>query len=260
MIPFIGDWHVLKNFQSVLMKVYYDAGMKDLAEAAGFRGKTLTSLKKYTNFKRTHTFLLQCWEAFYQHLIESFLSSHFEEREKRQLLSSVKVKLDKCNETDSSDNLLSLMNDLIAETEYLPDEFIAFVTSMACKDSTWKFWKNFVFYDAFSYICLFLSARSGVWNLQLAGIKLMAPLFAAFDHTHYQKMLPQHLRELIVMPQEVINFFESGGFVCSVSGRYMQSVALDEAHEILVNKDLKTTVVRPSKEYLDRILCYYPTR
>ena len=119
MIPFIGDGHVLKNFQSVLMKVYYDAGMKDLAEAAGFRGETLTSLKKCTNFKRTHTFLLQCWEAFYRHLIESFLSSHFEEREKRQLLLSVKVKLDKCNETDSSDNLLSLINDLIAETEHL---------------------------------------------------------------------------------------------------------------------------------------------
>ena len=62
------------------------------------------------------------------------------------------------------------------------------------------------------------------------------------------------------MPKEVIDFFECGGFVCSVSGRYMHSVALDEAHEMLVNKDLKTTVVRPSKEYLDRILYYYPSR
>ena len=87
----------------------------------------------------------------------------------------------------------------------------------------------------------------------------MSPLFAAFDHTHYQKMLPQHLSKLVVMLQEVINFFESGCFVCSVSGRYMQSVALDEVHEMLVNKDLKTTVVRLSKEYLDQILYYYPT-
>ena len=40
----------------------------------------------------------------------------------------------------------------------------------------------------------------------------------------------------------------------------MRSVALDEAHEMLVNKDLKTTIVRPSKEYLDRMLYYYPVR
>ena len=29
---------------------------------------------------------------------------------------------------------------------------------------------------------------------------------------------------------------------------------------MLVNKDLKTTIVRPTKEYLDRILYYYPVR
>ena len=36
-------------------------------------------------------------------------------------------------------------------------------------------------------------------------------------------------------------------------------MALDKAHEMLVNKDLKTAVVRPSKEYLERILYYYPS-
>ena len=38
-IPFIGDWYLLSNFQSVLMKVYFDAGLRDLAETARFRGK-----------------------------------------------------------------------------------------------------------------------------------------------------------------------------------------------------------------------------
>ena len=150
--------------------------------------------------------------------------------------------------------------ELRAEIAHLPDDFLTYVTSMASKDSNWKFWKDFVLYHAFSYICLFLSTRGGVWKLRLAGIKCMAPLFAAFDRTHYQKIIPQHLSELLLMPKEVIDFFECGGFVCSVSGRYMHSVALDEAHEMLVNKDLKTTVVRPSKEYLDRILYYYPSR
>lgn len=50
-IPFIGDWHLLSNFQSVLIKVYFDAGLRDLAENAGFRGETLSSLAKCSNFK-----------------------------------------------------------------------------------------------------------------------------------------------------------------------------------------------------------------
>ncbi len=49
LLPFIGDWHLLLNYQSVLMKIYYEAGLKDLAEAAGYRGETLTSLPKCSN-------------------------------------------------------------------------------------------------------------------------------------------------------------------------------------------------------------------
>ena len=40
----------------------------------------------------------------------------------------------------------------------------------------------------------------------------------------------------------------------------MRSVGLDEAHEMMVNKDLKTTVPRPTKEYINRIIHYYPVR
>lgn len=36
------------------------------------------------------------------------------------------------------------------------------------------------------------------------------------------------------MPQEVIDNFEKGAFVCSINGNNMHSVALDEAHEMLV--------------------------
>ena len=72
-IPFIGDWHLLSNYhQSVLMKVYYDAGLKDLAESSGHRGETLTSIKKCSSYKRTHQFLLQAWEAMYRQMFISF--------------------------------------------------------------------------------------------------------------------------------------------------------------------------------------------
>ena len=59
----------------------------------------------------------------------------------------------------------------------------------------------------------------------------MAPL--AFDRPHYQKLIPNHLRDLAKMPSDVMRFLESGAFVCSIAGKHMRSVALDEAHEML---------------------------
>lgn len=61
-VTFNWDWHVLFNYQKVLM-VYYEVGLKDLARAAGFTVETLTSLDNASNFKCTDAFLMQVWEA-----------------------------------------------------------------------------------------------------------------------------------------------------------------------------------------------------
>ena len=68
-IPFIGDWHLLSNFQSVFKKVYFDAGQTDLVETAGFRGETISPLAKCSNFKRTNQFILQAWEALWTYAV-----------------------------------------------------------------------------------------------------------------------------------------------------------------------------------------------
>ena len=41
-----------------------------------------------------------------------------------------------------------------------------------------------------------------------------------------------------------------GAFTVNILGRKGHAVALDEAHEMCINKDMKYPVVRPSKEYL----------
>ena len=49
LIPFPGDWHMLKNYQNALMKAYYIAGLESIAKAAGYPVQQIKS-----NFKR-HT-------------------------------------------------------------------------------------------------------------------------------------------------------------------------------------------------------------
>ena len=56
LIPMPGDWHILLNYQKVLMKIYSDAGLVQLGKVAGYRGETRTSLVNCSNFKQTHAF------------------------------------------------------------------------------------------------------------------------------------------------------------------------------------------------------------
>ena len=72
------------------------------------------------------------------------------------------------------------------------------------------------------------------------------------------KILPQHFAEVSSLPDVVKECFVKEGFVCNIRGTKMHAVALDEAHEMLLNKDIKTYVVRSSKEYLNKIMYYYP--
>jgi len=259
-IPFIGDWHLLSNFQSVLMKVYFDVGLRDLAEIAGFRGETLSSLAKCSNFKRTNQFILQAWEALYRHMLSCFLSEHGN----AMSCEDVKAYLEECDRQCSS---AASYQPLREHTTMIEDklseaykDFLCYISTKSENNSTWKFWKEFVFRDGFSYLCLFFSIRGGMWNLRTASIKTMAPMFTAFDRPHYRKLIPQHLKDMQTMPESIQHFFGDGAFVCSILGSPMHSVALNEAHEILINKGIKTAVVRPTKEYLDRILYFFPVR
>ena len=69
-----------------------------------------------------------------------------------------------------------------------------------------------------------------------------------------------HFAEVASLPNVARQCLSRGRFVCNIRSSKMHAAALDEAHEILVNKDIKTYVVRPSKKYLNKIMYYYCVR
>ena len=257
LLIFPGDWHILKNYQPVLMKAYYHAGLKQIAKESGYRAETLASLEKCSHFKRTHFFLLQVWESMLTEMLSAFLKSNPQQSE---LLTILQTNLTEAihNGVDSHSVLLSAQ-ELISEAQ-ATDGFKQFLYRQAKIDSTWQLWTNFVFNDCFCYVGLFIAIRTSNWDLRLASLKEMGPLFAAYDRPFYQKILPHHIADIQCYPQDILECLKEGGFTVKLNEGIGHAIALDEAHEMCINRDLKMAVARPTLPYLRKTNFFFSYR
>ena len=53
-----------------LMKPYFDMGLRQLAHTSGY---PVGAIQSCSQFKRTHHFLMEAWQAFYQVMMQRFL-------------------------------------------------------------------------------------------------------------------------------------------------------------------------------------------
>ena len=107
---------------------------------------------------------------------------------------------------------------------------------------------------------MYLALRSGNWNLRVACMKMMAPIFCAYDHMTNKRLICSHIADLLTLQQPIQSSFSEGGFVVSCKGRPWHSVAVDETHEMCINKSCKTSIVHPIQDYIHRIANYIPYR
>ena len=68
-LPFPGDWHMLKNVQNALIKPYFDMGLKELARVSGY---PVAAIQACSQFKRTHHFLIEAWQALYLVMLQHY--------------------------------------------------------------------------------------------------------------------------------------------------------------------------------------------
>ena len=257
LLIFPGDWHVLKNFQPVIMKAYYHAGLREIAKECGYRAETLNSLEKCSHFKRTHSFLMQVWEAMYLEMVHAFITVA---PQFTDLLTAIEAAYNQAmHNKESTVELLLAAEGLIKDANAL-NEFNKFVLKQAEADDTWKLWSNFVFKDCFCYIALFLAIRTSNWDLRVWSLKSMAPLFSAYDRPCYQKLVPNHIQDIQRFPDSILKCFQAGGFTVKLKAGLGHAVALDEAHECCINRDMKMAVVRPTQAYLRKTTFFFSYR
>ena len=80
------------------MKAYYDAGLKALAKAAGY---PLAAIQSSSQFKRSHNFILEAWEAIYKVMLKRYMETRDTEiSTSHSLLQDIASNLQSLSETD----------------------------------------------------------------------------------------------------------------------------------------------------------------
>lgn len=153
---------MLKNFQIALMNPYFDAGLKSLAQAAGY---PLAAIQSCGQFKRTHNhnFLLEAWESVYRAMLALFMESHNSTPKcevQLQATYNSKLRIESIHSLPPKkfskpyNGRLTKLNTITAKSF---QDFKKFLERLANTDKTWKFWVQFVFVDAMAYVGLFLA-------------------------------------------------------------------------------------------------------
>ena len=249
LIYYPGDWHMLGNFQKAIMKPYFDAGLKELAKTAGY---PTTAIQACSQFKRTHHFIMEAWVAIYQVMLHMYL-----ENTSHPIAESVKQQLLDNHSPQSIHTMIATLQ-MSLSSDY--KHFIEYLQIKSEDNDNWKFWTQFVLRDGLAYVGMYLALRSGNWNLRVACMKMMVPIFCAYDHMTYKKLICRHIADILTLPKPILKCFSEGGFVVSVTGTPWHSIAVDEAHEMCINKSCKMAIVHPTQDYIHRVANYIPYR
>ena len=255
-IPYLGDWHVLKNYQEVLLKIFWDAGLKQLGNIL------CKTMLKCQNWKRNHRFLLQAYEAIYMHQIKCFMQyrsdktltdNDFNNDAITSKITGVVNTLSSSKYVDNAEDFVKKEKEILSLVGTFKEEFDLYRESMSAQFPTFRFWDNFLQSDCFAYFQLWVAIRKGDWFLRMSALKLMVPLFNAFDRQNYSRLIPLHLSQMYGLPDYILDHFVKGAWVTSIKGSAFSSVACDECHEMTINKSCKMALSHGLPKTMDRL-------
>ena len=113
------------------------------------------------------------------------------------------------------------------------------------KDDISKFWARILPFLS-GYVGYFVAIRSGNWVMRNCTIPVLTPLFFSYNHYKYEELATQAVIDSLTLPSDILSNFLRGGWTVSSKGKPHHNLALDEAHESIINLRLKTITSRPS--------------
>ncbi|CAC5421244.1 unnamed protein product [Mytilus coruscus] len=176
-LPYPRDWHILKNVLPIFIKIFYDAGIKELA-GIYHHGATLKVLTECTKFSVTHRFLCHVWKAMLRCQIEAYKRQEGVTDWRQEVDSVLQNVLSSCDHTpeysekcagDILDvelwkSVLLQKSNLETLLESVCSNFSQWRFQNSATSATFKFLDTFIHIDFMAYLGLYIGIRSRNWN------------------------------------------------------------------------------------------------
>lgn len=114
------------------------------------------------------------------------------------------------------------------------------------KDCLSRFWFQ-TLYFLNAYYGYFFAIRTGNYALRNACLPVLTELFSAYSHNKYEQLACETLYDNARASKTILSYFIKGEWTLSISGKPFHNVALDEGHEMVINRRLKELTSRPSE-------------
>jgi hypothetical protein len=126
------------------------------------------------------------------------------------------------------------------------DDWVAHRMSEENMDDVSRFWAQSLYFLN-GYVGYFTAIRSGNFQLRNGCIVILTKLFSAYSHNKYEQLACQTIHDVLTLPTWIKDKFENGEWTVSQSARAFHNTALDECHEMVINRRMKDLTSRPSE-------------
>ena len=97
-----------------------------------------------------------------------------------------------------------------------------------------------------AYLGFYFAVRSGNWFLRNSCLMVLCEQFFAYSRNKYEVLITNAIASTYTYPEDITHNFAHGQWTVSVKGKPFHNIALDEAHESIINRKLKQITTRPS--------------
>ena len=178
-IPQLGDFHLNLAYFRVIFKKYGEYFLMSSAQALNFSERKLRKIFSCSHYRLVLDFLYLVYESLMIYLVRMF-KQYYQLNHQNGPLPQFMLKIHEVD-WEAPDALETYFEEL----KDFNEDFQRFIGKLCAKSENWKFLYQFLFEDMAALQLLLDAIQNGSHKQRMSAIKLMTPLFFAFNSTNY---------------------------------------------------------------------------